>query len=181
VTAASAPEPDPDPDAPADGNQWPVSERSFIGTVLGVPLVAAIALAFVATTLGVFIDFSRVATLGLASKILYFAGCVLAVCWVKRRALFGPMVQPPLLLALAVPVVVLIAGRPPVSGGLGERLLVIGAPLINGFPMMAITTAVTVAIGLVRYRLQRPPKPPKQPRAPVRRARPSTLRDGTAS
>jgi hypothetical protein len=134
-----------------------VYERSILSSVLGLPGYAAIGIALGFTGLGVFIDLNRINGLGAIFKGCYFAGCVLAVCWVKRRALFGPMVQPPLLLAVAVPAVVLLSGQGGgASAGLTDHLLSIGAPLLNGFPTMAVTTAFAVAIGLVRYALQRP-------------------------
>ena len=136
---------------------WPVYERSILGSVLGLPGYAAIGIALGFTGLGVFIDLNRINGLGAIFKGCYFAGCVLAVCWVKRRALFGPMVQPPLLLAIAVPAVVLASGDGGTgSAGLTDHLLSIGAPLLNGFPTMAVTTAFAVAIGVSRYVLQRP-------------------------
>jgi hypothetical protein len=137
---------------------WPVHERSILGSVLGLPGYAAIGIALGFTALGVFIDLNRINGLGSIFKGCYFAGCLLAVCWVKRRALFGPMVQPPLLLAVAVPSVVLASGVGAGSGGAGltDHLLTIGAPLLNSFPTMAVTTGFAVAVGLARYALQRP-------------------------
>jgi hypothetical protein len=147
---------------------WPVYERSILGGVLGLPGYAAILIALGFTGLGVFIDLTRISGLGTIFKGCYFVGCVLAVCWVKRRALFGPMVQPPLLLALAVPAVVLASGDNDTgSSGLTDHLLSIGTPLVNGFPTMAVATAFAVAIGICRYVLQRPgpdaPVPPPRP------------------
>lgn len=155
------------PTSPATAG-WPVLERSVVSTVLGLPGYAAIAIALGFTGLGVFIDLERVSGLGTVFKGCYFVGCVLAVCWVKRRALFGPMVQPPLLLAIAVPGVVLAAGGAGVAGGGGggtaARLLAIGTPLLNGFPTMAVTTSVVVAIGVGRYLLQKPRTEPERRR-----------------
>ena len=147
---------------------WPVYERSVLGGVLGLPGYAAILIALGFTGLGVFIDLTRISGLGTIFKGCYFVGCVLAVCWVKRRALFGPMVQPPLLLAIAVPAVVLASGDNDTgSSGLTDHLLSIGTPLVNGFPTMAVATAFAVAIGICRYVLQRPgpdaPVPPPRP------------------
>jgi len=80
---------------------------------------------------------------------------VLATAWVRRSGIFWPMVAPPLLMALAVPVVVLVAGTPRPGAGIAQRLLVIGAPLVNGFPMMAWTTGLVLALGLFRLVTQR--------------------------
>nr|MBA2309872.1 hypothetical protein [Pseudonocardiales bacterium] len=139
------------------GGLWPVLERSIIGTVLGIPAVAAIGIAAAFTALGVFIDLQRVGTLGSIFKICYFTGCVLAIAWVRRRGLFGPMVQPPLLLAVTVPAVVLFGGGPPTGGRFSEQMLFVVLPLINGFPTMAVTTLATVGIAVFRYLTQRPP------------------------
>jgi hypothetical protein len=158
---------DPAVDPPVDplvdppvktGGLWPVLERSIIGTVLGIPTVAAIGIAAAFTALGVFIDLQRVGTLGAIFKICFFTGCVLAIAWVRRRGLFGPMVQPPLLLAVTVPVVVFFGGGPPTGGRFTEQLLFVVLPLINGFPTMAITTLATVGVGVFRYLTQRPPE-----------------------
>jgi hypothetical protein len=146
------------PPGPPATTGWPVLERSILGTVLGLPGYAAIGIALGFTALGVFIDMNRVSDLGSIFKGCYFAGCVLAVCWVKRRALFGPLVQPPLLLTVAVPSVVLLAGRNGGSSSMTEHLLAIGAPLLNAFPTMALTTGFVLAIGLLRYALQRRPR-----------------------
>lgn len=140
------------------GGLWPVLERSIIGTVLGIPTVAAIGIAAAFTALGVFIDLQRAGTLGAIFKVCYFTGCVLAIAWVRRRGVFGPMVQPPLLLAAVVPVTVMFGAGPKTNGSLTEHLLFVVLPLINGFPTMAITTLATVGVGVFRYVTQRPPE-----------------------
>ncbi len=137
------------------GGRWPVAERSMIATVLGVSPLLGVAVAGGLTVLGVVIDLLRIGTLGTPFTICYLSGCVLAVAWVRRRGLFGPMVQPPLLLAVAVPVVVLLAGSPRPGTGISERLLTIGAPLVNSFPTMAWTTAAVLALGTGRLLVQR--------------------------
>lgn len=130
-------------------------DRSIIGTVLGIPPIAALGVAVAFTGLGVLIDVLRMGTVGVIFKIGFFLGCLLAVMWVRRRSLFGPMVQPPLLVAVLVPVIVLLVGPPRSGGGMTETLLLVGAPLINSFPTMATTTAVVLAIGIGRLLLQR--------------------------
>lgn len=162
---------------------WPVGERSILPSVLGLSATVALAIATGLTVLGVLVDLMTKGTLGLAFTVLYVAGCVLAVAWVRRDGLFGPMVAPPLLLAFAVPAVVLIAGDPKPGTGMAERLLQIGAPLVNAFPTMAGTTAAGVALGLFRMatqRIRRTPSLDKKPAPagePVRRDRPSATRE----
>jgi len=132
---------------------WPVRERSALPTVLGIPPLAAVGVAAALTALGLVIDVLRIGGVGIVFSIAYVLGCVLAVGWVRRRNLFAPMVQPPLLLLVLIPAVVLLLGRP--APGLAETALLIGAPLVNAFPSMAIATAATLLIGLGRIAVQR--------------------------
>jgi hypothetical protein len=145
---ASAP-PARAPQRPA--GRWPIGERSLVPTVLGIPPLAAVGLAFGLTALGVFVDLQRVGTVGAVFAVLYFVGCVLAVAWVRRRNLFAPLVQPPLLLAVAVPAIVLLGD----GAAAGPALLAVGATLVNSFPTMAVTSGVVLALGLVRLVAQR--------------------------
>jgi hypothetical protein len=133
-----------------------MSERSVLPSVLGIPPLAAIGLGAVLTAIGVVVDLARIGTLGAVFTICHIAGCVLAVAWVRRNGLFGPMVQPPLLVAVAVPVVVLLSGAPKPGAGVTEQLLVIGAPLVNAFPIMAWATGLALALGALRLITQRP-------------------------
>jgi hypothetical protein len=136
-----------------------MAERSILPTVLGVPPIAAVGLAAALTAIGVLVDLTRIGNLGTVFTICHISGCVLAVIWVRRNGLFGPMVQPPLLVAAAVPVVVLLTGTPRPGQGVAERLLVIGAPLVNAFPVMAWATGTVLVLGLLRIVLQRPLRP----------------------
>ncbi len=85
-------------------------------------------------------------------RTTFVIGCVAAVCVVRRRNLFGPMVQPPLILVVVVPLIAVALDAKP-----GSKVLVIGPQLINNFPVMAITTGVTVVLGAIRYLVQRRP------------------------
>lgn len=140
----------------APGGRWPVADRSAVASVLGVPPLVAVAIAAALTGVGVLVDLLRLGTLGAIFTICYLGGCVLAVAWVRRSGLFWPVVSPPLLLAVAVPVVVLLSGDPRPGTGISERLLTIGAPLVNSFPTMAWTTGAVLSIGVARMLLQRP-------------------------
>ena len=137
------------------GGPWPMPERSLMATVLGVHPAAAVGVAAALTAVGVAIDLLRAGTLSTAFTVCYLTGCVLATAWVRRSGVFWPMVAPPLLMAIAVPVVVLVAGTPRPGAGIAQRLLVIGAPLVNGFPMMAWTTGLVLALGVFRLVAQR--------------------------
>jgi hypothetical protein len=146
---ASAPPARRAPQRPHD--RWTIGERSLLPTVLGIPPVAAVGLAFGLTALGVFVDLQRVGTVGAVFAVLYFVGCVLAMAWVRRSNLFAPLVQPPLLLAVAVPAIVLLGD----GAAAGPTLLAVGATLVNSFPTMAVTSGVVLALGLVRLVTQR--------------------------
>ncbi len=137
------------------GGPWPMPERSLMATVLGVHPAAAVGVAAALTGVGVAVDLLRTGTLSTAFTVCYLTGCVLATAWVRRSGMFWPMVAPPLLMAIAVPVVVLAAGTPRPGEGIAGRLLVFGAPLVNGFPMMAWTTGLVVALGVFRLVTQR--------------------------
>lgn len=137
-------------DAPAT---WETG--SALGTVRGIPWWSAVLVALAFTGIGVFVDLERINRLGVIFQACYFLGCVLAVLWVQRRGLFGPMVQPPLILAFTVPAVVLAGSGAPTGDGLAAKALAVGTPLVNGFPTMAITTGLTMLIGLLRIAAQR--------------------------
>ncbi|MHA6627086.1 DUF6542 domain-containing protein [Pseudonocardia sichuanensis] len=147
---------DREPPVRGAGGHWPMADRSVLATVLGLPPVAAVGLAAALTAVGVLVDLTQVGGLGIVFTVCHISGCVLAVAWVRRTGLFGPMVQPPLLVALSVPVVVLLSGTPRPGQGVAERLLVIGAPLVNAFPVMAWTTGIVLVAGALRIVLQRP-------------------------
>lgn len=128
----------------------------MLPTVLGIPPLAAVGLAFAFTAVGVFADLQRIGTVGAVFQTLFFVGSLLAVVWVRRRSLFAPMVQPPLLLAVTVPAVVLLDGGPGPDAGVLDGLLTVGAPLVNSFPTMAVTTVAVLVLGAGRLVVQRP-------------------------
>lgn len=126
---------------------------------------------------GAVVDMQARDTLGTVYQVAYVVGCVAAVCLVRRRNLFGPVVQPPLVFALVSVAanVVLGAGA---SDGLKGLLFSVALPLTSNFPTMAITTGVVLAIGAARFFLQRDPDAAKRSTAddedaPPRRPRPS--------
>jgi hypothetical protein len=140
----------------------------MLTSVLGIPPLAAVGLAFGFTALGVFVDLQRIGTVGAVFDVLYFAGCVLAMTWVRRRNLFAPLVQPPLLLAVAVPAIALLSSGAG-AGDAGQTLLAVGAPLVNSFPTMAVTTAVVLTLGVVRLVVQREKRERRDDDRPARR------------
>lgn len=138
------------------GPAW--DDASLFPDRVGVPWWGAVIIAVALASTGAFADLQRINRLGLIFQGCYFLGCLLAIVLVQRKGLFGPMVQPPLILAVAVPGVVLLSGGGgPTGGNLAAKALSVATPLINGFPTMAMTTALTVAVGAFRLLTQRRP------------------------
>lgn len=151
-------------DRPSDLDEEPADptwdERPIVGTRRGLPWWGAVLLAFGLAAIAAWIDIQRQDSLGRIYQAAYVLGCLGAVALVRRRNLFGPMVQPPLVFAVtAIGAVVLNQPGSPFSAGLKQLLLSVALPLTSNFPTMAITTGAAVAIGLFRLWLQRDPNP----------------------
>ena len=137
----------------------PWNYRAIFGTFRGIPWWAAILSALVPAFIGAFIDINSSKTVGWTFNAVFFIGALAGILLVQRRSLFAPMVQPPLILAATVPTLVLFTGGVQ-KGGLANMALGLGKPLIDSFPVMAVTTAVTVALGILRIFLQKDPNRP---------------------
>ncbi|MGW4519904.1 DUF6542 domain-containing protein [Amycolatopsis sp. NPDC004378] len=151
-------------DPEADDVPVPWDERPVVGSGRGLPWWAAVLIGLGLAVLGAFVAKPSQTSIPVFFVVCYIAGAVIAVCAVRRRGLFGPMVMPPLVLAVAVPSVILLT-----SGSAGDdtlsKILSIGTPLINGFPVMAITTGITLLIGFARIFRERDPDAPKKAKA----------------
>lgn len=143
---------------PAGAGVPPWSERAAFGTSRGVPLWAAILLAVVPTIVGTALGMLISSKPGLLFEACFLVGCTLSVALCRRKNVFGPMVQPPLVAALAMPLVVMVTGKGASGGGVTAQALAIVQPLISSFPVMAITTAISVGFGLTRMFLLQPAK-----------------------
>jgi hypothetical protein len=165
-----------DPDADEYAVPW--DELPIAGTKRGLPWWAAVLLGFGLAILGAFVDLKLQDHLTLLFKGCYWAGAITAVCAVQRRSLFGPMIQPPLVLAVTVPGIVLFASGLPANSDTLSTLLAVGRPLIDGFPTMAITTSTTVLLGFVRMYRERDPDPPMKVKS--NRGKPASKRPGAA-
>jgi uncharacterized protein DUF6542 len=146
---------------PSDGTpSW--STRSAFGAT-GVPLWGAVLLAAVPTAIGTVLDILIWAQPGMLFKACFFVGCMLAVLLVKRRSVFGPMVQPPLVLTIVMPLLVLITGNGVTAdSGLAAKALAVARPLISSFPIMAGATIAALGIGLVRMFITQKAPPPAE-------------------
>lgn len=144
-------------------------DRPIIGQFRGLPWWTAVLLAFGLTAIAAFVDMQRQDSLGRIYQGAFIVGCVGAICLVRRRSLFGPMVQPPLIFAItAVGAVALLSDKRP--EGLTKLLLSVALPLTSNFPTMGITTGVVVLIGLFRWWRERDPDPEMRPNTPRQRA-----------
>jgi len=161
VTATRDRRSDPELDAEL---AW--DERPIIGQFRGLPWWGAVLLTFGLTAIAAFVDMQRQDSLGRIYQGAFIVGCVAAVCLVRRRSLFGPMVQPPLVFAITAIGAVAFLGQASSGDGLKHLLLKVALPLTSNFPTMGITTAVVVGIGLFRLWWQRDPDPEVRPNRP---------------
>jgi hypothetical protein len=170
--------------APPDVEQPPAvetawDERPIVGNARGLPWWAAVLLAFLVAAVAAWIDIHGKGSLGRLYQGAYVLGCLIAVCAVRRRNLFGPMVQPPLVFAVtAIGAVVLSQPGPLFGTGVKQLVFSVALPLTSNFPTMAITTGVTVAIGLARLWFQRNPFPQTKSNRRGQAADPLDLLDG---
>ncbi|HEV3355520.1 MAG TPA: DUF6542 domain-containing protein [Pseudonocardiaceae bacterium] len=117
------------------------------GAARGLPSWAAMVLALGVAVVGGVVSWHLTHAVGVLFDVVYALGCLGAVCLVRPHALFGPMAQPPLILLLAVPIVMLVVGTAQAGG---SAALAIGTPLVTSFPTVAITTAITLLVGAIR-------------------------------
>lgn len=121
-----------------------------MSSVRGLPAWTAVLLAVAISLTGVAID-SVSGELGAGFTVAYFLGCLIAVLAVSRRSLFVAGVQPPIIMAVLVPLVSVIAGAGLTSGVFSRtQLITLVLPLATRFPLMIATTLVVVALALIR-------------------------------
>lgn len=137
-------------------NQW--AERSAFGTTRSFPWWAACLLPLVLTSVCIVIDLLVQSKPGLVFVAGYIVSSLLAVALVRRASLFGPMVQPPLIIAITIPTLVMVTGTGFDSGDSGRNVMLsVVTPLINSFPAMAAATVLVLVAGLLRMHvLERP-------------------------
>jgi hypothetical protein len=175
---------DRDSDLDTDAAEAAWDERPVFGSRRGLPWWAAVLVALLLSVAGAVVDKSRLVddqrltSFGLYHA-LFLAGCLLTVLAVRRRNLFGPMVQPPLIFAVTFIPVQLTAREAGQSTETGTKKLVfeVALPLASSFPWMAGATAATIVIGVIRLLAQRNPNRAvksleTEDDRPVRRERP---------
>ncbi len=80
----------------------------------------------------------------------YVLGCIFAVLAVRQSAIFTAVIQPPLILFVAVPSAYFLfhGGQ---LGGIKDVAINCGYPLIERFPLMFFTSAAVLLIGMGRW------------------------------
>ncbi|MFD4291852.1 DUF6542 domain-containing protein [Rhodococcus sp. NPDC058505] len=126
----------------------PLAQRSALPTLPGVPAWGAVLIAAASALLGIVIDAVRGSELTATFSVFFFLGCLAAVLAVRNRGLFTAMIQPPLILVVAVPLA--YQQFTPGGGGIKDLLFNVAIPLVNRFPLMLTTTLVVLAVGAGR-------------------------------
>jgi len=88
--------------------------------------------------------------LGIVFAAMYVLGCIFAVLAVRQSGIFTAVIQPPLILFVAVPTAYFLfhGGQ---LGGIKDLAINCGYPLIERFPLMFFTSAAVLLIGMGRW------------------------------
>jgi hypothetical protein len=123
----------------------------MIPTIPGVPSWGAVLIAVTFTAIGFAFDAgSGSKELTLAFAAAYAIGCVAAAVAVRQTGIFTTVIQPPLILFVAVPgAYFLFHGG--TMDGVKDLLINCGYPLIERFPLMFFTSAIVLLVGLARW------------------------------
>jgi hypothetical protein len=132
----------------------PVSQRSILQDVPGVSAFVAMLIAAGATLVGVVLCAAGGSELTRVFSVCYLCGCVAAALAVRYRGLFTAVVQPPLILFVAVPLAYQFMSE---DSGTSPKDIALNAaiPLVDRFPLMLFTTVVTLMIGAYRVYIKR--------------------------
>jgi hypothetical protein len=117
----------------------------------GVPWWSAVLLAVMLTAVGFAYDAgSGDKELGIVFAAMYVLGCIFAVLAVRQSGIFTAVIQPPLILFVAVPTAYFLfhGGQ---LGGIKDLAINCGYPLIERFPLMFFTSAAVLLIGMGRW------------------------------
>jgi Domain of unknown function (DUF6542) len=125
--------------------------RSAHPNLPGVPWWAAVLIAVTGTTIGFAIEAgSGNKELGGVFSATYALGCVVAVLAVRQSGIFTAVIQPPLILFVAVPGAYFLFHGAQFTG-IKDTLINCGYPLIERFPLMLFTSAGVLLIGMARW------------------------------
>jgi hypothetical protein len=132
-------------------------QRSAFPHRVGVPSWGAVLIALTGTLVGLAIDAaSGNRELGAAFASCFALGCIVAVLAVRQSGIFTAVVQPPLLLFVAVPLAYFLF-HSSAFGGLKDIAINCGYPLIERFPLMLFTSAAVLLLGMTRWFLAMSP------------------------
>ena len=127
--------------------------RSALPHVPGIPWWGAALLAVGLTAIGIAFDAgSGTNELGGVFVVCFVLGCVAAVLAVRQSGVFTAVIQPPLILFVAVPFAYFVFHGSTFTG-IKDTLINCGYPLIERFPLMFFTSATVLLIGMVRWYL----------------------------
>ena len=116
-----------------------------------MPWWAAVLIAVIGTIIGFAIEAgSGSKELGGVFAATYALGCVVAVLAVRHSGIFTAVIQPPLILFVAVPGAYFLFHGAQFTG-LKDTLINCGYPLIERFPLMLFTSAAVLLIGMARW------------------------------
>ncbi|CAN5797275.1 hypothetical protein BH09ACT7_BH09ACT7_38680 [soil metagenome] len=129
----------------------PADHRSAHPNLPGVPWWGAVLIAVALTAAGFAFDAgSGKNELTSAFAAMYIIGCVAAVLAVRQSGVFTAVVQPPLILFVAVPSAYYLFHHSEIQG-VKDILINCGYPLIERFLLMFTTSVVVLLIGMVRW------------------------------
>jgi len=94
--------------------------------------------------------------LGATFAAFFALGCIGAALAVRQSSIFTAVVQPPLLLFVAIPLAYFLFHSAELSG-LKDILITCGYPLIERFPLMLFTSAAALLVGMSRWFLATSP------------------------
>jgi hypothetical protein len=117
-----------------------------------VPWWAAVVVAVTGCAVGFAFDAGSGKDLTIVFAALYVAGCAAAVLAVRQAGIFTAVIQPPLILFCAVPAAYFLFHGAKFTG-VKDLVINCGYPLIERFPLMLLTSAGVLLVGLVRWYL----------------------------
>ena len=88
--------------------------------------------------------------LSMVFAVSYALGCIFAVLAVRQSGIFTAVIQPPLILFVAVPTSYFLFHGAQFTG-IKDTLINFGYPLIERFPLMFFTSAAVLLIGMARW------------------------------
>jgi hypothetical protein len=116
-----------------------------------VPWWGAVLLAVTLTAVGFAYDAgSGDKELSMVFAATYALGCIFAVLAVRQSGIFTAVIQPPLILFVAVPTAYFLFHGAQLTG-IKDTLINFGYPLIERFPLMFFTSAAVLLIGMGRW------------------------------